>query len=48
MTLVEERLIEINITMSTLMDMVDDMNKHIKELECKGTWKSFGCRCKRQ
>jgi len=48
MALVEVRLIEINTTSSTLMDMVDDMNKYIKELEYEGTWKSFGWRCKRR
>jgi len=36
MALVEVRLIEINTTMSTLTDMVDDMNKYIKELEYEG------------
>jgi len=36
MTFVDERLVEINTTMSALTGKVDDMDKRIEELESEG------------
>jgi len=42
----DKRFTEINNSIATLMGWVDDMEKHLEELESTGALKSFMQRCK--
>jgi len=44
--LVDDRLTQINDSIITLTGRVDEMEKHIEELESEGTLRSFVGRCK--